>query len=190
MNFINDPLKTKKVLKIILVVAGLSLIGNGVLGYFYYKENKNSKNLVVQKQNMENQKNDLQKQIDDQFKDLEKSDEELNKTLDDLEKENESLKSEKKDLENQISDFQEKITKAKAYSAFLKHLNAVIETHSGFDGWTDAEFQTGKSLAEATGDASFVTTVNWAWYETSIDSVTRAIRTLKEIQSGIEGALN
>jgi hypothetical protein len=79
--------------------------------------------------------------------------------------------------------------KALAYNEFFKYLNTVIETHNGFTGWTDAEFQIGRTRAEATGDISFVSTVNWAWYETSINPTTRVIRAWKEIVSGIQNAL-
>ena len=84
-----------------------------------------------------------------------------------------------------------KATKAKAlaYNEVFKHVNSVIETHNGFDGWTDAEFQAGKVKAEATGNTTYVSTINWCWYDHSVDQLTRALRFWKETATNIESSL-
>lgn len=103
--------------------------------------------------------------------------------------ENDQLKKDKENLTTENNDLKSDKATALSYNDFFKHMNTVIETHNGFSGWTDAEFQTGKTLAEKTGNTAFVNTINWAWYETSVDPATRVIRVWKETQAGIENAL-
>ena len=89
-------------------------------------------------------------------------------------------------LQKQIADYKAGMTKIAAYKEFLKYYNQIIEIHNGYTGWTDAEFQVGKTKAEATGDTDFVSIVNQAWYETSVDPTTRIIRVNKAIVTGLE----
>lgn len=103
--------------------------------------------------------------------------------------ENEQLTKDKVALTAENTNLKAGRTKAQAYNEFFRYLNSVIETHNGFTGWTDAEFQTSVAKAEATGDSAFVSTINWAWYERSVDVTTRVIRVWKEISSGIQNAL-
>lgn len=102
---------------------------------------------------------------------------------------NAQLTKDKDELTAENKNLKSNIASAVAYNNFFGYMNTVVETHNGFTGWTDAEFQTGKSYAEKTGSTSFVSTINWAWYETSVAPATRIIRVWKETQSGIESAL-
>lgn len=102
---------------------------------------------------------------------------------------NTQLKVDNDKLTTENTDLKADKTLASAYNNFFKYLTSVIETHGGFTGWTDAEFQTGRSLAEKTGNTAFVSTINWAWYETSVDPSTRVIRVWNETAAGIENAL-
>lgn len=192
----NDPIKAKRTMIVLLVLSIAFFVGVGVMGYFYYQKDSQYKKLTDEKKSLEDQKNkevvDLQKQIAD----LNGTGKLSSESVLALQKENEQLKKDStadkatiKDLTNQINAKKAGIAKAVAYNEFLKYLNYVIEVHGGYSGWTDAEFQTGKAKAEVTGDAAFVSTVNWAWYETSVPQVDRIIRVNKEIVSGIENAL-
>lgn len=100
-----------------------------------------------------------------------------------------SLATEKSQLESENSALKAKASKALAYNEVFKYMTGVIKTHNGFTGWTDAEFQVGKTKAEATGSTAFVSTINWAWYETSVTPNERVIRVWEEMASGIENAL-
>ena len=106
-----------------------------------------------------------------------------------LEKENEALKTENIKLTKENSDLKAAKTKALTYNEFLKYMTSIIKSHGGFDGWTDAEFQAGKVKSEATGNASYVSTINWAWYQKSVPQLDRAIRVWEETAAGIENSL-
>lgn len=173
----------QKVKRVILaVVFGILAIGTAALGYLYYNENVDKKNLADQNKILEDQCNTI----------LEKNQSEI----DALTGGTSSLSGEKTTLETQNAalikannDYKSEMATIKAYNEMFKHYNTVIDTHDGFTGWTDAEFQAGKALAEKTGNATYVSTVNWAWYETSVPPFDRALRFQKETASGIESGL-
>lgn len=182
MQFIYDPKKAKIAFIITLILAIVFFLASLALGYFYYQ----AKNLDKWKESIVQSKDTKIAELQKKVGDLEGQASNLSaqgvKTKADLEKENAALSG-------QIGATAAKIAKANSYNNFFKYLNQVIETHNGFTGWTDAEFQIGKQKAEATGDASFVSDVNWAWYETSIDPSTRVMKIWKDIASGIENSL-
>lgn len=182
MKFYYDPKKARTAFIITLVLAIVFFVISGVLGYFYYQ----AKSLDNWKEKIVQLKDGKITELEAKVADLEGRASSLSaegvKTKADLEKENASLNA-------QIASYKAKIAKANAYNEFYKYLNQVIEAHNGFSGWTDAEFQVGKTKAEATGDASFVSDVNWAWYETSVDPNTRVMKIWKDIASGIENSL-
>ena len=99
------------------------------------------------------------------------------------------MQKEKGELEEQIKTTNDKLAKIKAYNEFFKYLNYVIEIHEGFSGWTEAEYQTARTKAQATGDQDFVDLIDWAWNEESVDPLIRIIKVLKAIVSGIESGL-
>jgi len=174
MNFINDPIKAKRVFIIFLVLSIIFFMASAILGYLYYKERKDLKAANSDKQNLTNQINDLKK---------------TSANLDSIAKENTTLKSSNASLDKENQSYKSKISNANAYNDFFKYLNSVITAHGGFSGWTDAEFQQAKSLAEKTGDATFVSDVNWAWYEISVPQMDRALKIWNDIASGIENSL-
>ena len=99
------------------------------------------------------------------------------------------LSTKKLIMPTENTSLKSKIAGATAYNNFFIHMNSVIETHNGFTGWTEAEHQAGLVIAETTRSSAFVDTINWAWNETSIDPLTRLIRTWREIAGGIGGSL-
>ena len=178
-----DPIKPKGkkgTLVTLIVVLGILVIGSGVLGYLYYKSRG-------EKDNLANQNKSLLEQLSSAS--VSPSPTATSTELQSLKNRVSALEKEKSNLKGQVNSYKSKIKKAQAYNEFYKFLNSVIETHGGYTGWTDAEFETGKQKAEATGDASFVSTINWAWYETSIPPYDRVLRVQKEIVDGIENAL-
>lgn len=183
MCFSNDIDKSKRTNKVLLTFLIIFFVGSTVLGYLYYKKNNAYKTLSSNKQTMEQTKNQeisaLKKQIEDN-----------NITANnDLKNENDDLKKQISALNDQNDAYKDKIANANLYNEFLKYLNSVIQTHNGFTGWTDAEFQIAKGKAEATGDTAFVSIINEAWYATSTPAIDRLIRGWNAIASGIENAL-
>ena len=179
---LTDPNKAKRWVWIEFVIAILLLAISGFFTFLYYGANDNG----IWKEGLISDKDQEIAQLEKQVESLTTEKDELSSTAEGekgtLEEQNATLKSQKTALEA-------KITKANAYNNFLKHMNSVVQTHNGFTGWTDAEYQTGLALAQATGDASFVSTVTWAWTQTSIDPTTRVIRVWNEIAAGIENSL-
>lgn len=168
MSIFADPRKAKIAFVLVLIFMIIFLAGGGVLGYFYYKKNVESYDLFLENRDLKGQ------QEIDAAK---------------LEKQVKTLTDEKTALEKQVNDNKAGSAKIKAYNEFSKYLNSVIEVHGGYSGWTEAEYQTARTKAQATGDSSFVTTIDWAWHRTDIDPTTRMIRVLKEVAEGIDSGL-
>ena len=57
------------------------------------------------------------------------------------------------------------------------------------DGWTDAEYQAGRIKAQATGSASFVSDVDWAWNQRDINQITRLVKIFEDISAGVASGL-
>ena len=168
----DNPKKAKIAFITTLVITIIFFLGSGVLGYMYYGKHNDYKNLK------------------EKYTDLKEV------TLSDLEKENEELQGqvdtltqEKSALGEQIKDKDAGIATANAYNEFHKYMNQIIQTHNGFEGWTDAEYQIARRKAQATGNTSFVNTVDWAWNRTDIDPVTRLLGVWKAITTGISNAI-
>lgn len=109
----------------------------------------------------------------------------------------EKLRSEKAALQSQLdaanqnlTDLRNGVKTANAYNDFLEYLTQVIDAHDGFNGWTDAEYQVGREKAQATGNQSFIDTVDTAWNNHAIDVTTRVINVYRGIVSGTKDALN
>lgn len=143
--------------------------------YFFWRYNNNKVQSISEKDQKIAEQNLEIIKLNKSQSTNETSTSELQKTNAKLVEENDNLKA--------------GIKKALAYNDVFKYITAVIRTHGGFSGWTDAEFNTGKTKAEATGDANFVSTINWAWYEVSVPVVDRVTRVWDEIAAGIENNL-
>lgn len=68
------------------------------------------------------------------------------------------------------------------YNDVLAYIIDIVDTHNGFDGITDAEFNATKVLAEKTGDVGLTTKLDWAWTEIAVDSIERLVQVLDYIQ--------
>lgn len=161
-----------------LILAIVLFLASGTLGYLYWHKLDDRNKLDASKQQVEESLAKAQGDLTA-----------ANKQIGDLTVASDSSGQSISSLQKQAANYKTGMAKITAYKEFLKYYNSVIETHNGYTGWTDAEFQTGKTKAEATGDASFVSTVNWAWYETGVDVATRIIRVNREIVSGIESGI-
>ena len=79
--------------------------------------------------------------------------------------------------------------KIKAYSATLDYLAGLIATHNGLNGWTEAEYQRGRRIAEGTKSDDFLATVDWAWNHKEIDQISRLTKVMQEVSKGIDDNL-
>jgi cell division protein FtsB len=109
--------------------------------------------------------------------------------ISDLEKQVDSLTKEKDGLEKQVADYQAKSTKLAAYVECLNYLDTLVETHQGLDGWTEAEYQTGRDKIQATGDQALVDKADWAWNTKSVDQTTRLLGFLQVLIQGMKSNL-
>ncbi len=171
--------EVKKFRIIFWVTFGLAVIIIGAGSWWFMKDRANKEQVISEKDSKISQ---LQAEID---KTKSASESEGSQ----LEKENTELKSSNTKLTKENNDLKAAKAKALTYNEFFKYLTSVIKAHAGFSGWTDAEFQAGKTKAEATGNTNFVSTINWAWYQTSIPPADRVVRVWEETAAGIENAL-
>lgn len=108
----------------------------------------------------------------------------------------EKLRQEKSDLQaeldaknNELSAKQAGLSIITSYNDFLEYMTQVVDAHDGFTGWTDAEYQIAREKAQATGNSTFLSTVETAWNDTTIDVTTRIIKVYRGIISGIKEGL-
>ena len=165
MTIFDDPRKAKLAFVLTLVFAIIFFLGCAALGYLFYTKYSSYKDLSSKYNKLKNQNQS---------------------TVEELKAKNKTLTDENTTLKEQITTKDAGIAKANAYNAFFKYETAVIKAHSGFSGWTEAEYQTGRVKAQATGDTSFVNLIDWAWNRTDIDQVVRIIAVWEATAKGIE----
>jgi len=157
MEFVKDPIKSKKIFILMLVIAIVLFLTGGVLGYLYYKKGKDYQNLSNEKELL----------------------------VDQLQTSETDILAENQDLKAQVTEYQRKNALAKAYNDFLTYFVSVAQKHNGLNNWTNAEWDEGRRLAEATGNSSFVNLFDWARNNQSISQIDRMIKMLDAIASGI-----
>jgi len=175
MQFVNDPRKSKNVFIIMLVVSIVLFLGLAVLGYLFWQKNKSYTSLLVEKKTLESQYSLISK--------------DTVKQIADLKTENANLKKENETLTASNKDKTTKMAKAKAYNDVLAYLIQIIQAHNGLNGWTEAEYQTGRAKAVATGDQSFIDIIDWAWNNQAIDQVERLTKVMDAMADGINSNL-
>jgi len=188
MNTFDQSTNGKRPFVIFLILAILFFLASCVFGYLWYKNLSETNNVSSDEAMVTTlaQKDSEIAALKAQITALQDT---AGQPSADLTKENTTLKDENSSLKNNIASYQTKITKTIAYNDFLKYMVSVIDAHDGFSGWTEGEFQTAQTKAQATSNTAFVSTVNWAWYETSVNPLERVIRTFNETAAGIENAL-
>lgn len=194
-----EPFKAQKAYKtlviLIITLVCISITGFGVLSYFYYRKYKDYQSLESDKQSVESELSDTKNQVlegtqsiqdyEDQISELEYDIDELTEENTSLEETNTTLEEEKSNLQLQLVNYQNKQAKIKQYNDVLNYMYTMVSTHGGFSGWTEAEFQAGRSLAIATGDNTLVAAVDAAWNDVTGDPVVRFTNVMKAIVDGI-----
>jgi cell division protein FtsB len=161
----SDPIRAKRMFVTFLILAIIFFLASGAFGYLFYTKNRAYKSL-------EAEKNQLQENTQISASDLEK------------------LRKENEDLKKQVADWEEKTAQVKTYTAVLSYVTGLVSKHNGFDHWTEAEFQQGRRLAQATGNSSFVAEIDWLWHHEEISQMTRMVRFMNDIVSGVNGSLD
>lgn len=182
MSLFDNPPKAKNIFGIFLALSIVFFLATGVFSYLYYQK-------YMQNKTLESQIWELEGKSTTTTFSAKQSEADLKKQITDLQTENIKLTKTNKELNDQATANKTKVDKVLTYNQFFEYLNSVIEKYNGFDGWTDADYQAGLTKAQATGDTSFVATVNWAWYETTVPQMTRAIGVWKAISTGITNSL-
>jgi|GEM_PF-2433993 len=176
----------KKLLFLIVLVGMLvSLIGLSAFAYLYYGQREDSKDLGNENSSLQDEIEELEEQQDTQVRDLLIQIEDLQATVAALEEDKVALQKSEADLKKSEASYKSKAAQARQYNDVLGALHDTIVRHNGFSGWTEAEYQTGRSLALATGDQGLVDAVDDAWHDLDGDPVLRVARVLKEIIDGI-----
>ena len=194
-----NPLTKKKIniLFIVVPVIILFLIVIGVLGYLYINLNRKYQNL--QKDNNELQTeleklteyeqtlNEYENQIatltsekDSLISDKDQLTDEKNLLTD----ENNGLEKEKEALETLVNDYKTKIANIRKYNDFHDYVYYLIAT-KGFAGFTEAEYQTARAKASATGNKELVAIVDQIWYEHAGNPSEKFAAMMDEVIEGI-----
>ncbi len=173
LGFFDNPKKAKGVFAVFLILTIIFLLISGALGYLYWQKDKSLKNSNREKQS----------QIDQLNKD--KTD--LEKQLTDVKKENEELKNKNKETDTEKANKEAIVS---AYLEVLTYVASLIDKYQGFDNWTEADYQKGLEIAKKTQSSSFLATCQWAWTRKDISQMTRFVRFLNELASGISDTLD
>ena len=182
MQFVNDPRKAKIAFVTTLILAIFFFLASGVLGYFYWQKMKSYNDLTDSKQKAEASLNEKLKTSEDN---LAKANTELAGLKATTDASGKSISV----LEKQIADNNAKKASIASYLAVFTYLADIIANHNGLNGWTEAEYQAGRALAVATGNNSFVADVDWAWNQRDVDQITRLVKVMRDIITGINNGL-
>lgn len=88
-------------------------------------------------------------------------------------------------LEEQVETYGQKITKIDAYNDVDKFIYDTILKHNGFTGWTQAEYNTVKAMADKIGDKELSASLYSGWYDRNGLPVSRFSRVMLAIIDGI-----
>ncbi len=185
----------KKFVKIVIPVLILLMLISaiGVISYLYYKKYNDYKSLYDEKIRVQNQleeeKNKTAVDYEDQIEELNSDIDTLTDEKDVLNTEKEALEEDKTELESSVSSYQTKQANISKYVNFLDYVYYVVGVHGGFSGLTEAEYQTARSKAQATGNANLVSAVDSAWNDTEVDQMVRFLNVITTAQNGIKANL-
>lgn len=164
----NQPKPKKWPLILFIILTVIFFLGAGALGGLYWQKNKSYEKLSQEKQAQNDQ--------------LDKDKASLEKQLADVKKEKEDLENANKESDAEKANKQ---TIAKAYTKTLTYVASLIDKYQGFDNWTEADYQAGLEIAKKTQSSSFLATCQWAWTRKDISQMTRFVRFLDELATGI-----
>lgn len=170
--FFADPKKAKTAFVVVLIFLIIFVLGAGTLGYLYWKKNQSLKTTNENNQRTVEQLNKDKADLERQVADTKKENEDLKK----LNQETDATKANKEAV-------------VKAYTEVLSYIASIIDKYQGFDNWTEADYQKGIEIAKKTQSTSFLATCQWAWTRKDISQMTRFVRFLNEVASGINDNL-
>jgi cell division protein FtsB len=187
--------KTKhpKRTKILLTLFVLSTVGALsltilVLGYLYYKKSSEVRDLKADNSQLA----DKAKDTEEYQAELEDLEEDYDLATDEIETLEASVTEKDATIERITVDntaYATKIANIKKYNDVYDFLADLIIAHGGATGWTQADYQAGRNLAQATGDQGLLDAIDAAWYNTGVDPVLRVGNVIKELVEGITANL-
>lgn len=157
----------------------LILLATAILAYLYITKRENYDSLLFGKLNLEDEKRNLEQENDT-----------LRQEKKDLEEEIVTLEEQNTTLEAEVEDYKAKQAQIKAYNDFDEYVFYVVGIHGGFINLTEAEYQTARTKAEATGDQDLVAAVDSAWNDTHISQIIRFVNVMNEVIGGIDENCN
>lgn len=182
MSIFDNPVKAKNLFGIFLAISIVLFIGLGTAGYFYYLKYQENKVLSAKVWELEGSTTSASYSA-------KQSEAELKKQISDLQKDKTDLAKENKTLTDQATATKTKIDKALAYNQVFVYLNSLVVKYSGLDNWTEADYQAGLVKVRATEDKNLENTVDWAWHDSTVDDLTRALSVWQTIANGVENSL-
>jgi len=92
-------------------------------------------------------------------------------------------------LRMQVTVYQGKLGRIEEYNDMHKFIYDVIIAHDGFTGWTDAEYEIARGMAEGFGDEELIAAIENAWINLDGEPAARFARVMLAIINGIDGNL-
>ena len=185
-----DPKKVKWVYIISASLICIFFLGTiGVSSYLLYKLNKENNSLKSDKATLEQQVEEYKSSSSKESEEYEKQIAELEAAAVLLNEQITTLTSEKDSLNIEVDDYEKKQTNIKAYNDFNKYVYYVVGIHGGFINLTEAEYQTARSKAVATGNQTLVDAVDTAWTDTGTSQIIRFVNVMNAAIDGINANL-
>src|SRR4030042_4962742 len=129
-----------------LVTTIVFLVAAAALGYVYYTKSQAYNDLNSANNKCKKEKAALEKQASSSSATL-----------------NQKLKTCEDQKKAALDTNKNKTDKVAAYNTLFSYFITVLRTHSGLNGWTDAEYQKARGLAQATEDQHMEDKNDWAW---------------------------
>lgn len=185
-----DPKKAKRIYIISFALICLFFIVIiSISGYIIYKLNKNNNSLKSDKAALEQQIEEYKTSSTKTSEDYEKQIADLEAAAVLLNEQITTLTSEKDSLSSEVDDYEKKQANIKAYNDFNKYVYYVVGIHGGFINLTEAEYQTARSKAVATGNQTLVDAVDTAWTDTGTSQIIRFVNVMNAAIDGINANL-
>lgn len=184
MKFLQDPVKAKRIFIPLVLLCSIFLISSIVLSLLYLRTNNEIDSKKEEVKSLEDDKKELEEEIESLETNI-KELEDVAEIKDEYEKEISQLEGQ---IENYISEeasYKNKLSKINLYNIVHHYIYDLVIAHSDGTPITEAEYQTTRAKAEATGDTTLVSAVDNAWYNRDGQPAVRFGGMMWEIVDGI-----
>ena len=190
-----------------VALSAVLLLSSGFLGYMYTKKKQGYDSALNDKTNLENEKaaledllekaealssasdDELADQIDTLTESLTQADAkvlEYSAEIETLQGQLDVSEDDNDDLESQVASYRSKIDKIDKYNDFTAYMFDVLGVRlvTGTPA-TEAEYQSARTKAVATGDQDLITAVDYAWNSSAFTTAAEVIVIMGIVSDGV-----